>query len=68
MRGALQDATQKLQEEHKQELAELEQKLQAVYKAEWDNVHLTYQEEANKYKTLMQQQVAIHSRSYKRDF
>lgn len=57
LRDALQDATQKLQEEHKQELAELEQKLQAVYKAEWDNVHLTYQEEANKHKALMQQQI-----------
>ncbi|KAM4732480.1 microtubule-associated tumor suppressor 1 homolog A isoform 2-T2 [Anableps anableps] len=54
---ALQDATQKLQEEHKKELAELEQNLQAVYKAEWDDVHLTYQEEADDYKTLMQQQM-----------
>ncbi|XP_047208942.1 microtubule-associated tumor suppressor 1 homolog A isoform X5 [Girardinichthys multiradiatus] len=57
LHATLHNATQKLQDEHKKELAELEQKLEAVYKAEWDNVHLTYQEEANKYKTLMQQQM-----------
>ncbi|XP_032411283.1 microtubule-associated tumor suppressor 1 homolog A isoform X2 [Xiphophorus hellerii] len=57
LRAALQDATRRLQEEHQQELADLEQKLQAVHKAEWDHVHLNYQEEANKYKTLMLQQM-----------
>ncbi|XP_054890644.1 microtubule-associated tumor suppressor 1 homolog A isoform X3 [Poeciliopsis prolifica] len=57
LRTALLDATRRLQEEHQQELADLEQKLQAVHKAEWDHVHLNYQEEANKYKTLMQQQM-----------
>ncbi|XP_014896754.1 microtubule-associated tumor suppressor 1 homolog A isoform X2 [Poecilia latipinna] len=57
LRAALQDATRRLQEEHQQELADLEQKLQAVHRAEWDHVHLNYQEEANKYKALMQQQM-----------
>ncbi|XP_008417906.1 microtubule-associated tumor suppressor 1 homolog A isoform X2 [Poecilia reticulata] len=57
LRAALQDATRRLQEEHQQELADLEQKLQAVHRAEWDHVHLNYQEEANKYKVLMQQQM-----------
>uniref|UniRef100_A0A3B5LX94 Microtubule associated tumor suppressor 1a n=1 Tax=Xiphophorus couchianus TaxID=32473 RepID=A0A3B5LX94_9TELE len=57
LRAALQDATRRLQEEHQQEMADLEQKLQAVHKAEWDHVHLNYQEEANEYKTLMLQQM-----------
>ncbi|XP_043983427.1 microtubule-associated tumor suppressor 1 homolog A isoform X1 [Gambusia affinis] len=57
LRAALQDATRRLQEEHQQELANLEQKLQAVHKAEWDHLHLNYLEETNKYKTLMQQQM-----------
>lgn len=57
LHAALHHATQKLQEEHRKELAELEQRLQAAHRAEWDHVQLTYQEEANKYKTLMQQQV-----------
>uniref|UniRef100_A0A3Q2PM54 Microtubule associated scaffold protein 1 n=1 Tax=Fundulus heteroclitus TaxID=8078 RepID=A0A3Q2PM54_FUNHE len=57
LRAALQDATRTLQEEHQKELAELEQRLQAVYKAECDSVLLTYKEEAKKYKTVMQQQM-----------
>ncbi|XP_015226551.1 PREDICTED: microtubule-associated tumor suppressor 1 homolog isoform X2 [Cyprinodon variegatus] len=57
LHAALHHATQKLQEEHRKELAELEQRLQAAHRAEWDHVQLTYQEEANKYKTLMQQQM-----------
>ncbi|XP_021174338.2 microtubule-associated tumor suppressor 1 homolog A isoform X2 [Fundulus heteroclitus] len=57
LRAALQDATRTLQEEHQKELAELEQRLQAVYKAECDSVLLSYKEEAKKYKTVMQQQM-----------
>uniref|UniRef100_A0A8P4KH48 Microtubule associated scaffold protein 1 n=1 Tax=Dicentrarchus labrax TaxID=13489 RepID=A0A8P4KH48_DICLA len=57
LRVALEEALQKLQEQHQKDLAELEQRLQAFYQAEWDKVHLTYQEEANKCKTLMQQQM-----------
>ncbi|XP_070769692.1 microtubule-associated tumor suppressor 1 homolog A [Enoplosus armatus] len=57
LRVALEDALQKLQEQHQKDLAELEQRLQAFYQAEWDKVHLTYQEEADKCKTLMQQQM-----------
>ncbi|XP_044060170.1 microtubule-associated tumor suppressor 1 homolog A isoform X2 [Siniperca chuatsi] len=57
MRVALEDALQKLHEQHQKDLAELEQRLQAFYQAEWDKVHLTYQEEADKCKTLMQQQM-----------
>uniref|UniRef100_A0A3B4Z799 Microtubule associated scaffold protein 1 n=1 Tax=Seriola lalandi dorsalis TaxID=1841481 RepID=A0A3B4Z799_SERLL len=57
LRVALEDALQKLQEQHQNDVAELEQRLQAFYQAEWDKVHLTYQEEADKCKTLMQQQM-----------
>ncbi|XP_068596904.1 microtubule-associated tumor suppressor 1 homolog [Brachionichthys hirsutus] len=54
---ALEDALQKLQEQHQNDLANLEQRLQAFYQAEWDKAHLTYQEEAHKCKSLMQQQI-----------
>ncbi|XP_068596903.1 microtubule-associated tumor suppressor 1 homolog [Brachionichthys hirsutus] len=54
---ALEDALQKLQEQHQNDLANLEQRLQAFYQAEWDKAHLTYQEEAHKRKSLMQQQI-----------
>ncbi|XP_040903350.1 microtubule-associated tumor suppressor 1 homolog A isoform X2 [Toxotes jaculatrix] len=57
LRVALEDALQKLQEQHQKDMAELEHRLQAFYQAEWDKVHLTYQEEADKCKTLMQQQM-----------
>ncbi|XP_071313910.1 microtubule-associated tumor suppressor 1 homolog A isoform X3 [Trachinotus anak] len=57
LRVALEDALQKLQEQHQKDVAELEQRLQAFYQAEWDKVHLTYQEEADKCKNLMQQQM-----------
>uniref|UniRef100_A0A3Q3FM91 Microtubule associated scaffold protein 1 n=1 Tax=Labrus bergylta TaxID=56723 RepID=A0A3Q3FM91_9LABR len=57
LRIALEDALLKLQEQHQKDLAELEHRLQTFYQAEWDKVHLTYQEEADKCKTLMQQQM-----------
>lgn len=57
LRVALEDALHKLQEKHQNDLAELEQRLQAFYQAERDKVHLTYQEEADECKTLMQQQI-----------
>lgn len=57
LRVALEDALHRAQEQHQKDLAELEQRLQAFYQAEWDKVHLTYQEEANKCKSLMEQQM-----------
>ena len=57
LRVSLEDTLQKLQDQHQKDVAELEQRLQAFYQAEWDKVHLTYQEEADKCKALMQQQV-----------
>lgn len=57
LHAAQQDATERLQEQHQKDLAELEQRLQAAYQAEWDKVHLTYQEDVDRCKALMQQQV-----------
>uniref|UniRef100_A0AAQ6IKX2 Microtubule associated tumor suppressor 1b n=1 Tax=Anabas testudineus TaxID=64144 RepID=A0AAQ6IKX2_ANATE len=54
---SLENALQKLQEQHQKDLTELEQRLHAFYLAEWDKIHQTYQEETDKCKTLMQQQV-----------
>lgn len=61
MRVALEDALHKLQEQHRNDLAELEKRLQAYYQAERDKVHRAYQEEADKSKTVMQQQVCLYS-------
>ncbi|KAL3972687.1 ETS translocation variant 6/7 [Sarotherodon galilaeus] len=57
LRVALEDALHKLQEQHRNDLAELEKRLQAYYQAERDKVHHAYQEEADKSKTVMQQQI-----------
>ncbi|XP_006781864.1 microtubule-associated tumor suppressor 1 homolog A isoform X3 [Neolamprologus brichardi] len=57
LRVALEDALHKLQEQHRNDLAELEQRLQAYYQAERDKVHRAYQEEADKSKTVMLQQI-----------
>lgn len=61
LRVALEEALHRLQEQHQKDMAELEQRLQAFYQAEWDKVHLTYQEEADKCKTVMEQQVYTYS-------
>uniref|UniRef100_A0A1A8G381 Mitochondrial tumor suppressor 1a n=2 Tax=Nothobranchius korthausae TaxID=1143690 RepID=A0A1A8G381_9TELE len=55
LRATLQDAAQRLQEQHQKDLAELEQK--TSYQAEWDKSHLACQEEADKCRTLMLQQM-----------
>ncbi|XP_026043599.1 microtubule-associated tumor suppressor 1 homolog A isoform X2 [Astatotilapia calliptera] len=57
LRVALEDALHKLQEQHRNDLVELEQRLQAYYQAERDKVHCAYQKEADKSKTVMQQQI-----------
>ena len=65
MRASLADALRRLEEQHQEELAQLEARLQAFYQAEWDKVHRTYQEEADKCRTLMEQQVGLtHSLTY----
>ncbi|KAI4888320.1 hypothetical protein NFI96_015567 [Prochilodus magdalenae] len=54
---ALEAAVLKLQEQHQAELTQLEETLRDFYSAEWDKTHQAYQEEADKYRALMQKQV-----------
>lgn len=46
-----------MQEEHQKELVKMEERLQAFYQAQWDKVQQSYQEEADKCRCLMEQQV-----------
>ena len=55
--STMEEVLLKVQEQHGSQLAQLEDRLQTFYQAEWDKVHLTYQQEADKYKALMEQQV-----------
>ncbi|XP_060941655.1 microtubule-associated tumor suppressor 1 homolog [Limanda limanda] len=57
LRLCLEEALKRLEEQHKEELAQLEVRLRSFYQTEWDNVHQTYQEEADKCRMLMKQQV-----------
>ncbi|KAG7461833.1 hypothetical protein MATL_G00195310 [Megalops atlanticus] len=57
LRVTFEGVLQKVQEQHQSDLADLEERLKAFYSAEWEKVHEAYQEEANKYKNQMQQQV-----------
>lgn len=57
LRASLEEALQKLQDQHQRDLLELEQRLQALYQAEWDRVQLSHQEESERSRTLLQQQV-----------
>ncbi|XP_045070738.1 microtubule-associated tumor suppressor 1 homolog A-like [Coregonus clupeaformis] len=56
VRGALEGEIQTMQEQHHTELAQLEERLRVFYQAEGDQIHLTYQEEADRCKALMEQQ------------
>ncbi|XP_056136368.1 microtubule-associated tumor suppressor 1-like [Lampris incognitus] len=56
-RVSLEETLKKLEEQHKEELAQLEDRLRSFYQTEWDKVHQAYQEEADKCRTLMEQQV-----------
>lgn len=57
LRAALQDAVERVQEEHQRDLLELEQRLKASYQDEWSAAHQTYRDEADKCRALMQQQI-----------
>ncbi|MCJ8734125.1 hypothetical protein PDJAM_G00231680 [Pangasius djambal] len=48
---------QKVQEQHRLDLADLEERLKTFYSTEWEKIHQSYQEEAEKYKALMEQQL-----------
>lgn len=39
-------------------------RLRSFYQTEWDKVHQTYQDEADKYRMLMEQQVRAHTHSH----
>lgn len=56
---SLESLLQKLQEQHQNELQQLEEGLQEFYSAEWEKTHQAYQKEADKCRVLMQQQVSI---------
>ncbi|XP_037531930.1 microtubule-associated tumor suppressor 1 homolog A [Nematolebias whitei] len=72
LRAALHNATQSLQEQHQEDVAEpqaklqekhlkdvteLEQSLLARYQAEWDKLHLTFQQEADSCRAILQKQM-----------
>uniref|UniRef100_A0A3Q3GKE1 Microtubule associated tumor suppressor 1b n=1 Tax=Labrus bergylta TaxID=56723 RepID=A0A3Q3GKE1_9LABR len=57
VRASLEEALKRLEEQHKGELVQLEDRLRSFYQTEWDKVHQTYQEEADKCRLLMEQQV-----------
>lgn len=47
----------KVQEQHRLDLADLEERLKTFYSTEWEKIHESYQEEAEKYKALLEQQL-----------
>lgn len=57
LRAAFDGVLQKVQEQHILDLADLEERLKTFYSTEWEKVHQTYQDEANKCKAQMEQQV-----------
>ncbi|XP_061542313.1 microtubule-associated tumor suppressor 1 homolog A isoform X2 [Phycodurus eques] len=57
LQDALECAMGRLHEQHQKELEEMEQRLQVFYQAECDKGHLSYQEEADKVKALLQKQM-----------
>ncbi|KAA0722454.1 A Mitochondrial tumor suppressor 1 -like protein [Triplophysa tibetana] len=57
VRVSLESLLQKLQEQHQNDLQQLEEGLKEFYSAEWDKTHQAYQKEADKCRALMQQQV-----------
>uniref|UniRef100_A0A669CNN5 Microtubule associated tumor suppressor 1b n=1 Tax=Oreochromis niloticus TaxID=8128 RepID=A0A669CNN5_ORENI len=56
-RIGFEQALKRLREQHREELAQLEERLTSFYQTEWDKVHQTYQEEADKCRVLMEKQV-----------
>ncbi|XP_048032028.1 microtubule-associated tumor suppressor 1 homolog A isoform X4 [Megalobrama amblycephala] len=57
LRGAFDGVLQKVQEQHRLDLADLEERLKTFYSTEWEKVHQTYQEEADKCKAQMEKQL-----------
>ncbi|XP_043113411.1 microtubule-associated tumor suppressor 1 homolog A isoform X2 [Puntigrus tetrazona] len=59
LRAAFDGVLQKVQEQHRSDLADLEERLKTFYSTEWEKVHQTYQEEADKCKAQMEQQLKV---------
>lgn len=57
LHAAFDGVLQKVQEQHRLDLADLEERLKTFYTNEWEKIQQSYQEEAEKYKGLMEQQV-----------
>uniref|UniRef100_A0A4W5QHZ5 Microtubule associated tumor suppressor 1b n=1 Tax=Hucho hucho TaxID=62062 RepID=A0A4W5QHZ5_9TELE len=57
VRVSLEEAVRRVQRDHQAELTGLEERLKVFYQAEWDKVHQAYQEEADKCRALMEQQL-----------
>lgn len=57
LHAAFDGVLQKVQEQHRLDLADLEERLKNFYSTEWEKIHQSYQDEAEKYKALMEQQV-----------
>ncbi|XP_026136435.1 microtubule-associated tumor suppressor 1 homolog isoform X1 [Carassius auratus] len=57
LRAAFDGVLQKVQEQHRSDLTDLEERLKTFYSTEWEKVHQTYQEEADKCKAQMEQQL-----------
>lgn len=48
---------QKVQEQHRLDLADLEERLKTFYSTEWEKIRHSYQDEAQKYKAMVERQV-----------
>ncbi|XP_030650086.1 microtubule-associated tumor suppressor 1 homolog A isoform X1 [Chanos chanos] len=57
LRKTFDGVLKKVQEQHQSDLADLEDRLKTFYSAEWEKVHQAFQEEANKCKAQMEQQL-----------
>ncbi|XP_051506255.1 microtubule-associated tumor suppressor 1 homolog isoform X2 [Myxocyprinus asiaticus] len=57
LRVAFDGVLQKVQEQHHLDLADLEERLKNFYSTEWQKVHQTYQEETDRCKAQMEQQL-----------
>ncbi|XP_051945117.1 microtubule-associated tumor suppressor 1 homolog isoform X2 [Xyrauchen texanus] len=57
LRVAFDGVLQKIQEQHCLDMADLEERLKTFYSTEWEKVHQTYKEEADKCKAQMERQL-----------
>ncbi|XP_028998786.1 microtubule-associated tumor suppressor 1 homolog isoform X2 [Betta splendens] len=57
VRLSIEESLKRREQQHQEELVQLEDRLRQFYQTEWDKVHQTYQEEADKCRRIMEQQV-----------